>query len=103
MRSPLIGLAALICALAADANLASAQESFFNDRYCTRGMGFRSGGSLDCSYRTWAQCIESARVPGEPVVAAATFSARPAAAVQVGRFRRAAASPPAGYYLAGAP
>ena len=61
MRSPLIGLAALICALAADANLASAQESFFNDRYCTRGMGFRSGGSLDCSYRTWAQCVESAR------------------------------------------
>ena len=61
MRSPLIGLATLIAALAADANLAGAQESFFNDRYCTRGMGFRSGGSLDCSYRTWAQCIESAR------------------------------------------
>jgi uncharacterized protein DUF3551 len=61
MRS-LIGLAALIAALAADANLAGAQESFFNDRYCSRGMGsFRSGGSLDCSYRTWAQCIESAR------------------------------------------
>ena len=61
MRSSLIGLATLIAALAADANLASAQESFFNDRYCTRGMGFRSGGSLDRSYRTWAQCIESAR------------------------------------------
>jgi hypothetical protein len=84
MRSPLIGLAALICAQAADANLASAQESFFNDRYCTRGMGFRSGGSVDCSYRTGAMHRKRPRIgpllPAEPVVAAAISGARPVVA-----------------------
>ena len=87
MRSPLIGLAALICALAADANLASAQESFFNDRYCTRGMGFRSGGSLDCSYRTWAQCIESARGLGRYCPENPWWRPQPSARARPRRYR----------------
>ena len=63
MRLALIGLATIAAALAADVQAVSAQnESFFQERYCTRSMGgFRFGGNLDCSYRTWQQCIESAR------------------------------------------
>ena len=58
MRSALIGVATIAAALAADARSGSAQESFFNERFCV------SGGEddvLDCSYRTWRQCIASAR------------------------------------------
>jgi hypothetical protein len=62
MRLAIIGLVTVCAALAADVQVASAQnESFFQDRCCSQRMGgFRFGGSLDCSYRTWQQCIESA-------------------------------------------
>jgi hypothetical protein len=48
----------MAAALTAAAQSGHAQESFFNERFCV------SGGEddvLDCSYRTWQQCIESAR------------------------------------------
>jgi hypothetical protein len=63
MRRAFIGIVTVAAALAADVQAADAQnESFYQERYCSQGMGsFRSGGSLDCSYRTWQQCIESAR------------------------------------------
>ena len=63
MQRVIIGIATITAALAADMQAASAQnESFFQERYCTRSMGsFRFGGNLDCSYRTWQQCIETGR------------------------------------------
>ena len=61
MRSALIGLATIAAALAADAQTGSAQESFFNERFCTRSTGGELVGPMDCSFKTWQQCIESAR------------------------------------------
>ena len=63
MRLATIGIVTLAAGLAANVQTASAQiESFYQERYCSQGMGnFRFGGELDCSYRTWQQCIESAR------------------------------------------
>jgi hypothetical protein len=58
MRSALIGVATIAAALAAGAQSGSAQESFFNNRYCVSGG---ENDVLDCSYRTWQQCIASAR------------------------------------------
>ena len=58
MRSALIGVATIAAALTAGAQSGSAQESFFNERYCVPGG---ESDVLDCSYRTWQQCIESAR------------------------------------------
>ena len=58
MRLALVGLATIAAALAAAAQSSSAQESFFNERFCVSGG---EDGVLDCSYRTWQQCIESAR------------------------------------------
>jgi Protein of unknown function (DUF3551) len=57
MRLALTGLV-MAAALTAAAQSGRAQESFFNERYCV------SGGEddiLDCSYRTWQQCVASAR------------------------------------------
>ena len=57
MRLALTGLV-MAAALAAASQSGRAQESFFNERYCV------SGGEddiLDCSYRTWQQCVASAR------------------------------------------
>jgi hypothetical protein len=56
----LIGLTAVIATLAASAPSSSAQESFFNKRYCTIGGGSRSSGISDCAYNTWEQCLASA-------------------------------------------
>ena len=60
MRTALIGLAALIATVAVDAPSSSAQESFFNKRYCTIGGGTRGSGIADCGYNTWEQCLASA-------------------------------------------
>ena len=60
MRPALLGLAALLAALAAELQSSSAQESFFNRRFCTLG-GARSSGLADCGYNTWEQCVASAR------------------------------------------
>jgi hypothetical protein len=61
MRPALIGLVIAAAAMAANVPSASAQESFFNKRFCTQGGGDRSSGQPDCSFNTWEQCIASAR------------------------------------------
>jgi Protein of unknown function (DUF3551) len=62
MRLALIALGTLTATLASDMRSVSAEESFFNDRYCTQGGTNSSGGAgLDCAYHTWQQCIASAR------------------------------------------
>ena len=63
MRRALIGIVTVAAGLVVGMQAAGAQGgSFFQERYCSQGMGsFRFGGELDCSYRTWQQCIESAR------------------------------------------
>ena len=39
-----------------------AQESFFNERYCSQTTGSGPGtGIPNCSFHTWQQCIASAR------------------------------------------
>ena len=48
----------MAAALTAAAQSGRAQESFFNERFCVSGG---EDGVLDCSYRTWQQCIASAR------------------------------------------
>jgi len=60
MRLALIGLVTVAAALAvaAQSGRAQTQESFFNERYCVPGG---ESDVLDCSYRTWQQCIASAR------------------------------------------
>jgi hypothetical protein len=60
MRIALLGLAALIATVAVDAPSSSAQESFFNKRYCAIGGGGRGSGISDCAYSTWEQCLASA-------------------------------------------
>jgi hypothetical protein len=52
----LVGLVSIAAALATGLQSSSAQESFFNQRFCTRGI---DGKSLNCSYNTWQQCRES--------------------------------------------
>jgi len=54
-------IAALIVASALAADAGHAQESFFNERSCTRSTGGDLSGPMDCSFWTWQQCIESAR------------------------------------------
>jgi hypothetical protein len=54
-------IAALIVASALAADAGRAQESFFNERFCTRSTGSELSGPMDCSFWTWKQCIESAR------------------------------------------
>jgi hypothetical protein len=61
MRLALIGFVTIAAGLAADAQVASAQESFFNERFCTRSGTSDQSGPMDCSFHTWQQCIESAR------------------------------------------
>jgi hypothetical protein len=62
MRLALVGLVTLASALIASVQWANSQQSFFNDRYCTRGTGSNPDSSgPDCSFHTWQQCIESAR------------------------------------------
>jgi hypothetical protein len=62
MRLALIALGTLTATLASDMRSVSAEESFFNDRYCTQGGTNSSGGAgLDCAYHTWQQSIASAR------------------------------------------
>jgi hypothetical protein len=53
LRTALVTVAAV---LAIDVQSGSAQESFYNQRFCTRGI---EGKSLNCSYNTWQQCRES--------------------------------------------
>jgi hypothetical protein len=60
MRLALMGLVAVAAALAASVQSASAQESFFNERFCTRSTSGEQTGPMDCSFRTWQQCLESA-------------------------------------------
>ena len=60
MRLVLIGLVTIAAGLAADVQPVSAQAgSFSNEQYCTQTYGF--WGGLDCSYRTWQQCISRGR------------------------------------------
>jgi uncharacterized protein DUF3551 len=62
MRLAFIGFVIAVAALVADVQSTSAQESFFNERFCTRGGSGEGGsGSPDCSFHTWEQCIASAR------------------------------------------
>jgi hypothetical protein len=61
MRPTFMVLAIIAVTLPAYVKSAGAQESFFNERFCTRGGGARGGGDLDCAYHTWAQCIATAR------------------------------------------
>ena len=64
MRLALRGLATVAAALAAGVLSGSAQESFFNERFCTRSTsGNEDAGPVDCSFHTWQQCIASA-LPG---------------------------------------
>jgi len=64
MRLGPIGLATIAAVLAAAAQSGSAQESFFNERFCTRSIGgTEDAGPVDCSFHTWKQCIASAQ-PG---------------------------------------
>jgi hypothetical protein len=58
MRKLLISIATVVAALTV-AQSGHAQESFFNNRYCTQG-GRGGSGVMDCSYNTWAQCQASA-------------------------------------------
>ena len=60
MRLALVGLAALTAIVVVDVPSSSAQESFFNKRYCTIGGGNRGSGIADCGYNTWEQCLASA-------------------------------------------
>ena len=67
MRLALRGFAAVAAALAAGVLSGSAQESFFNERFCTRSTsGNEDAGPVDCSFHTWQQCIASA-LPGRYV------------------------------------
>jgi hypothetical protein len=62
MRIAMIALVTIAAALAAATQSGSAQESFFNERFCTRSTGGNEdGGPVDCSFHTWQQCIASAR------------------------------------------
>ena len=64
MRLAIIGLITIAAAMAVDVQLSSAQESFFNERFCTRSIGgTEDAGPVDCSFHTWKQCIASAQ-PG---------------------------------------
>jgi hypothetical protein len=58
MKIALSGLAA-VCALVATVQSSAAQESFFNNRYCTQG-GRGGSGMMDCSFNTIAQCRAAA-------------------------------------------
>jgi hypothetical protein len=60
MRSALIGLATLAVTLAAMQS-GSAQDSFFNERFCTRPGADAVSAFPDCSFHTWEQCIATAR------------------------------------------
>ena len=51
-------IAALIVATALTAGTGHAQESFFNERFCTRSVSGDLSGPMDCSFWTWH---ESAR------------------------------------------
>jgi hypothetical protein len=57
MRLALIGLAAVVAALAAGVQPGNAQ---FNSRYCSQGGGPGSSGESDCSFNTMAQCRATA-------------------------------------------
>ena len=62
MRLATIGIVTLAAGLAADVQMASAQnESFFQKRYCARSGLSRQ--SLNCAYDTMEQCM---RAPFEP-------------------------------------
>jgi hypothetical protein len=63
MRVAWIGLMSLVVTLATDVASSLAYDgSFFNDQYCTTGGSGHGGrGSADCSFRTWEQCVASAR------------------------------------------
>jgi uncharacterized protein DUF3551 len=60
----LIAIVTASAALAASASPGSAQESFYNKRFCAQGGGGRGSGIPDCSYNTWEQCVASARGNG---------------------------------------
>jgi hypothetical protein len=62
MRHAIARLATVTAVLITDARSGSAQESFFNERYCSQTTGSGPGtGIPNCSFHTWQQCIESAR------------------------------------------
>jgi hypothetical protein len=61
MRSALITFATIAAVLAAAAQSGSAQESFFNERFCARDGDSPAAAVPNCSFRTWEQCIASAR------------------------------------------
>ena len=61
MRLVLVTLLTIAATLAADVQSGNGQESFFTERYCAQPGGGMGSGAPDCSFRTWQQCIESAR------------------------------------------
>jgi hypothetical protein len=63
MRLALVRLVTIAAALSGvGVQSGGAQESFFNERYCSQTTGSGPGtGIPDCSFHTWQQCIESAR------------------------------------------
>jgi hypothetical protein len=61
MRLALRGLVTAAAALVVSVQSGSAQESFVHERFCTRNTAGEQGGPMDCSFKTWQQCIESAR------------------------------------------
>jgi hypothetical protein len=52
----------LTTALMANAQSGNAQQSFFNERFCTAGGSGEGGsGTPDCAFQTLEQCVASAR------------------------------------------
>ena len=52
----------LTMALIANAQSGNAQQSFFNERFCTAGGSSEGGSGVpDCAFRTLEQCVASAR------------------------------------------
>ena len=62
MRLALVGVVTVAAALVGGMQSGSAQESFFNERFCARGSDTKIP---DCSFHTWQQCLESARGLGQ--------------------------------------
>jgi hypothetical protein len=64
MRLALITALTVTAALIADMQGASSQESFFNERFCSRPIAGDDEGGTNCAFHTWEQCIASARGEG---------------------------------------
>jgi hypothetical protein len=88
MRPAVIGFATLVAVFSANAPSGYAQESFFNNRYCSIPGGSGSGSFTDCSFATLEQCRASAR--GSTRYCAENQNFKTAAAAERGKTRKAA-------------